>query len=178
MSKMNKMKEIRMEKLTLNVGAGTNQDLLKKSIALLKNLTGVEPVKTVTQKRIPGWGLRPGLPIGCKITLRGKSAEELLERLLRAKENKLKETSFDNDGNISFGIPEYIDIPGMEYDSNIGIIGFEVAVTLERPGYRVKKRKRRKAKVGKTHKIKHEEAITFFKEKYNIEIINEQVQSQ
>lgn len=65
---MNPMRNIRIEKVTLNIGAGKDQNKLDKARLLLKAITGIEPVKTVTQKRIPGWGLRPGLPIGCKIT--------------------------------------------------------------------------------------------------------------
>jgi len=67
---MNPMKVIRIEKITLNIGAGKDQNRLDKAKILLKHVTGIEPVKTVTKKRIPNWGLRPGLPIGCKITLR------------------------------------------------------------------------------------------------------------
>ena len=92
MIKMNSMREIRIEKLTLNVGAGTDQEVLKKGMKLLKNLTGIEPVKTVSNKRIPAWGVRPGLPVGCKLTLRGAVIIPLVKRLLVAKENKLPES--------------------------------------------------------------------------------------
>jgi len=83
---MNPMRNIRIEKITLNVGAGKEQTRLEKGVLLLKGLTGINPVKTFTNKRIPSWGLRPGLPIGCKLTLRKKKAEEILKRLLEAKE--------------------------------------------------------------------------------------------
>ena len=76
---MNSMKKIGIEKITFNIGAGTDQEKLKKGIMLLKNITGVEPVKTISEKRIPSWGVRPGLPVGCKVTLRGKKAEELVQ---------------------------------------------------------------------------------------------------
>ena len=69
---MDLMKAIKIEKVTLNVGAGKEQSKLEKGIVLLKNITGINPVKTFTNKRIPTWGLRPGLPIGCKLTLRKK----------------------------------------------------------------------------------------------------------
>ena len=141
---MNIMKKIRIAKLTLNIGAGNNQDVLKKGMTLLKTLTGVEPVKTTSDKRIPGWGVRPGLPIGCKLTLRGKEATELLKRLLRAKESKLKQSCFDENGNVSFGIHEYIDVPDLNYDTEIGIMGFQACVSLSRPGFRVKYRKRKR----------------------------------
>lgn len=170
---MNVMRKIRIEKLTLNIGAGVNQDTMKKGVKLLKNLTGIEPVKTVSNKRIPSWGVRPGLPIGCKLTLRGKKAEELLKRLLTAKENKLRTKCFDEKGSVSFGIHEYIDVPKLEYDTSIGIMGFQVAVTLERPGYRVKRRRNLRKKVGKKHLIRKEDAMSYFKEEFNITIEGE-----
>lgn len=167
---MNTMKNIRIEKITLNVGAGKDQSVLEKGLRLLKNITGIEPVKTVTKKRIPTWGLRPGLPIGCKLTLRGKKASEILDRLIKAKDGILTERQFDTTGNIAFGIHEYIDVPGLEYDPKIGIMGLEVCVTLERPGYRVKKRFNKKAKIGKKHIIKKEEAMEFMKTSFAIKI--------
>lgn len=165
---MNVMKKIRIEKLTLNVGAGNDQDKLKKGVKLLKNLTGIEPIKTITVKRIPTWGVRPGLPIGCKLTLRGKKAQEILKRLLAAKENRLKESCYDENGTISLGIREYIDVPNLEYDTSIGIIGFQASVTLSRPGFRIKKRKNRKTKIGKTHLITKKDAIDYFKKEFNV----------
>lgn len=164
------MKQIRIEKITLNIGAGTNQDTLKKGVVLLTNLTGLTPVKTISDKRIPTWGVRPGLPIGCMITIRGKKAEELIIRLLKAKENKLKKNNFDLKGNISFGIHEYIDVPDLNYDAKIGIMGFQVSITLSRPGFRVKHRKKLQRKVGASHCINQEESIEFFKEKFNIKL--------
>ncbi len=128
------------------------------------------PVKTITTKRIPTWGVRPGLPIGCKLTIRGKKAEEILKRLLVAKENRLKESCYDKNGTISFGIREYIDIPALEYDADIGIIGFQASVTLSRPGYRIKKRKNRKTKVGKIHLITKKNAIDYFKKEFNVNL--------
>jgi len=165
---MNLMKTIKVEKITLNMGTGKDQGVLEKGLKLLKTLTKVTPVKTITQKRIQEWGVRPGLAIGCKTTLRKTPAEELLVRLLEAKEKHLKKSQFDAFGNISFGIHEYIDIPGSEYDPDIGIMGLEVCITLQRPGFRIKKRKIQKRKIPKTHQITKEEAIEFMKNKYNV----------
>ena len=170
----NVMRAIRVEKLTLNIGAGKNPDVLKKGIKLLKNITGINPVQTFTQKRIPAWGLRPGLPIGCKITLRKKQAEELLKKLLDAKSKKLGKNFFDETGNISFGIHEYIDIPSVKYDPEIGIMGLQVCVTLERPGFRIKKRKLRKSSVLKRHRITKEDAMEFMQSKFNTQIGEEE----
>ncbi len=167
------MKQLRIEKLTLNIGAGKNQEILKKGVKLLKNITSGTPVTTKTQKRIPTWGLRPGLPIGCKITLRKGKALELLPRLLDAKANQLKEQNFDSNGNLSFGIHEYIDINGVKYDPEIGIIGLQVCVTLERPGFRIKRRKDKKSPA-KKHKITRDESISFFKETFKLKVGEEE----
>lgn len=164
------MRTIRIEKITLNIGAGKDQNKLEKGLKLLKSLTAAEPIKTVTQKRIPGWGVRPGLPIGCKVTLRKKNAIEVLKRLLDAKSFVLEESQFDDNGSIAFGIKEYIDIKDAKYDPEIGIMGLEVCVTLERPGFRIKRRKLFKGKVGKKHKITKEEAIEFMKNEFNVKI--------
>ena len=165
----NLMKQIRIEKITLNIGAGKNEDLLKRGLKLLEKLTPVKPVKTITSKRIPGWGLRPGLAIGAKATVR-KGAQDLLKRLLVAKSNTLTEKNFDLSGNFSFGIPEYIDIGGLEYDPDLKILGLEVAVTLSRPGFRLKRRKVRSARVGATHEISKQEAIDFAR-KLGVEVV-------
>ena len=165
---MNPMKEIKIEKLTLNIGAGRDDKVLKKAVKLLKNITGVDPVQTTTKKRLAAWGLRPGLPIGAKITLRGEQVYELASRLLMAKEKKIKPSWFDNHGNVSFGIHEYVDIPDVKYDTEIGILGLQVSLTLARPGFRVKKRKLHKASVGKKHLISKEEAIGFMTERFGV----------
>lgn len=164
------MRQIRIEKVTLNIGAGKDQDKLKKSIKLLQNLTGITPVKTITQKRIAGWGLRPGLPIGCKLTLRKDKAKTILTRLFQAKENKLSDSEVDNSGNISFGIHEYIDIPEAKYDPDIGIMGLQVSVTLERPGFRIKRRKIMKRKISKKHKISKGDAMVYLQKEFKIKL--------
>ena len=160
MNENNPLKGIRITKLTLNIGVGKSEDMLKKGIKLLKKLSPLTPVKTISKKRIPAWGLRPGLVIGCKVTVR-KDAKELLKRLLVAKENILLRKNFDNNGNFSFGVPEYIDIEGLEYDPDLKIMGLEAAVTLERPGYRVKHRRIKTTAVGKKQLVTKEDAITF-----------------
>lgn len=166
----NPMRQLRIEKITLNIGAGKDVQKLEKGVTLLKAITGIEPVKTVTQKRIPNWGLRPGLPIGCMLTLRKKPATELLKRLLHAKDFKLKPSQFDEGGNVSFGIPEYIDIPGVNYDPKIGIIGLQVCVTLERPGYRIKRRRLKAKKIPHRHIVTREEAIEFMQKNFKVSV--------
>ena len=163
---MNKMREIRIEKVNLNIGTGGPGDKLEKALKLLEKIAESKPVPTKTKLRIPTWGIRPGLVIGCKVTLRGKKAEELLARLLKALGNKVNRASFDNDGNFSFGIHEYLDIPNVSYEASIGIIGLEVAVTLMRPGFRIRRRAIMQKSIPKKHKITREDAIDFIKSKY------------
>lgn len=167
---MNQMRNIRIEKVTLNIGAGKDQTRLEKGIMLLKSITDATPIKTTTNKRIQEWGLRPGLPIGCKITLRKNKAIEILPRLLDAIDNRLNERQFDNNGNIAFGIHEYIEIPGIKYDPKIGIMGFEVCVTLERPGYRIKRRRLLARKIPIRHRISKQEAIDFVSQRFNTRV--------
>lgn len=175
MNKQNKMREIRIEKITLNMGVGQPGDKLDKAMKLLQTISDMKPIQTRTMKRIPTWGLRPKLAIGCKVTVRGKKAEELLSRLLKAIDNNLEISKFDEQGNFSFGIKEYIDIPSINYDVEIGIIGLEVAITLERPGYRVKRRKIKRGKIPNRHKISKEEAINFVKNKFSVKIVESEL---
>ncbi|MDP3765089.1 MAG: 50S ribosomal protein L5 [Nanoarchaeota archaeon] len=164
------MKNIRVEKITLNIGAGKDQTRLEKGLILLSTVANATPIKTITNKRIQEWGLRPGLPIGCKLTLRKEKAIKMLPRLLDAVENKLREKQFDNNGNVAFGIHEYIEIPGVKYDPKIGIMGFEVCITLERPGYRVKRRRLLARKIPSRHRISKQEAIDFMTKNFNTKV--------
>ncbi len=172
--KMNSMKNIRIEKVTLNIGAGKDQTRLEKGVVLLNSIANATPVKTITSKRIQEWGLRPGLPIGCKLTLRKEKAIKILPRLLDAIENTLNEKQFDNNGNIAFGIHEYIEIPGVKYDPKIGIMGLEVCVTLERPGFRIKRRRLLARKIPTRHRISKQEAIDFMSKQFNIKVGSEE----
>jgi large subunit ribosomal protein L5 len=164
------MRTISVEKVTLNIGVGEPGLNLDRAVKLLNNISGEKPTKTKAKKRIPTWKIRPGLEIGAKVTLRGNKAKELLKLLLKAKANKLSRKCFDNWGNFSFGITEYLDIPDIKYDAEIGIIGLEVMVTLQRPGFRVKRRSRRKSKISAKHKISKEEAVEFMKKEFRIEV--------
>lgn len=167
----NEMKDISIEKVTVNFGAGKDQDRLEKGVQLIEMVTGEQPVKTYSDKRIPAWGLRPGLPIGAMITLRGDKAQEVLKRFLVARDEKLPSSCADDHGNVSFGVPEYIDIPDVKYDPNIGVMGLQISVTLTRPGYRVAKRKLKTQKIGKDHKITKEEAQEFFTKSFGVEFV-------
>jgi len=152
----NKMRNIRIEKITLNIGSGTEAESAEKAVLLLQKISGAKVIKTITTKRIAAWKVRPGLPVGAMVTLRGKKAGEVLKALLHAVTFKIKKSSFTKNG-FSFGIKEYIEIPGIKYDPKIGIIGLEVAISLARPGFRVKRRKIMPAKIHHSHDISVEE---------------------
>ncbi len=173
---MNKMREIMIEKITLNVGVGAPGEKLEKATRLLSVISGSKAIQTKAKPgtRIPTWGVRPNLPLGSKVTIRGKKTEELLKRLFQALDNKLAIRKFDSFGNFSFGIKEYIDIPDVPYDQEIGIIGLEAAVTLGRPGFRIKRRSVMKKKVGKKHCISRDEAVKFVKDKFGVSIGDEE----
>src|SRR3990167_3711234 len=123
------MRDIRIEKITLNIGCGTKTPI-ETARTVLNNVSGGKVVITKTRKRST-FNVPKNKAIGCKITLR-KNTESFLKRLLEAKENRLRAGNFDSTGNFSFGIREYIDVPNMEYDPKIGVLGFDVCVTLER----------------------------------------------
>jgi len=162
-STANPMQSIRVQKLTLNIGTGKDQVALEKAQKLLNTITGVTSVRTITQARIAAWGLRPGLPIGVKVTLRKAKAKELIPRLLYAKDNKLAENNFDDNGNVSFGMKEYIDIKDARYDPDIGSMGLQCSITLDRAGSRIKSRKMLKRIIPKHHRVSKVDAIKFMK---------------
>jgi len=176
MTKENIMRKISVEKLTLNVGVGKDQAKLEKAEKLLKQITGIAPVRTKTDKRIAAWGLRPGLPIGCKLTLRGQQALNMIPRLLSALDMKLNEENFDDNGNVSFGIREYIDIKDAKYDPEIGIMGLQATITLKRPGFRIKHRKMLKKTLPMKHRIPKNESIEFMKQGFGVKLRSEEEQ--
>lgn len=162
----NPMRIPRIEKVVLNMGCGTKLSL-DVAKGLLERVTGRKTVITKSHTRST-FGVPKGKAIGVKVTIRN-GAEEFLKRLLEAREGKLPPSSFDATGNVNFGVREYIDVPGVEYDPKIGMIGFDVCVTLERPGYRVK-RKRIAHRVGKAHALTPQDAMEFMKSKFGVKI--------
>ena len=111
MKSENPMREIRIEKITLNIGCGSTKNP-KHAKELLERITGCKAVITRTHKRTT-FGMARNREIGAKVTVR-RGCEALLKRLLEATGNKLKASQFDECGNFSFGILEYIMIPGMK----------------------------------------------------------------
>ena len=94
----NKMRNIKIEKITLNIGSGIEAENAEKAALLLGKISGAKVVKTISTKRIAAWKIRPGLFVGAMVTLRGKKATELLKSLLHAVSFKVKKSSFTKNG--------------------------------------------------------------------------------
>lgn len=164
------MKRIEVHKVVINIGVGRSGEPIDKAKNALLELTNQQPAVRGAKNSVRDFGIHKGEPIGVIVTLRHEPAIEFLKRVVAAKNNVLKASSFDNYGNISVGIHEHIDIPGTKYNPEIGIFGMDVNIVLNRPGYRIAKKSRKSAKIGKMHRINREEAIEFFKQKYGVEV--------
>lgn len=171
MAEENTMKTIRLEKVVLNMGVGKSGDAIEVAKKALDSITNKKSCARDAKATQRDWGVRKGEPIGVAVTIRDDDAKQLLKRLLAAVGNKLKGRSFDNFGNVSFGIKEHIDIPGIKYDPQIGILGLEAAITLTRPGFSIRVRSRHKASVGAKHRISREEAQQFLTREFGVEIV-------
>lgn len=167
---MNPMEEVRIAKATINIGVGEGGERLIRAEKLLTKITDQKPVRTYSKVTNPEFGIRRGQPIACKVTLRGKKAANIIKMTLDGVGGKLKKSQFDEQGNVSFGIEEHIDIPGMRYDPDIGIFGMDVSITFEKAGYRIKRRKIQRKKIPSKHKIKKEGTMEFMEKKFQVEI--------
>ncbi|MEM0369828.1 MAG: 50S ribosomal protein L5 [Pyrobaculum sp.] len=164
------MKRIYIEKVVVNIGVGASGERLEKAAELLKELTGAEPSKRRAKRTIKDFGIRKGEPIGVSVTLRRDQAVSFLTKALQAVNNRIKKSSFDERGNVCFGIKEHILLPGVKYDPAVGIWGMDVCVRLAKPGLRVQLRRRRRGKVGKGQLVTKEEAIEFFQKVLGVQV--------
>lgn len=168
---MNSMKDIEIGKVVLNIGVGKGGKDLSNAEKVLRNIADQTPVRTYAEQTNQTLGIREGTPIGCLVTLRKDSAVKVLKELLSVKGDELKRSSFDGNGNFSFGIEEHIEIPEMEYDPDVGIFGLDVSVNLVRPGFRVKRRKRKPRPISSSHRISKEEAVEFVEQELGVEVV-------
>ena len=152
------------------MGLGKSGDAVEIAKKALQQISGKKVNERPAKKANRDWGIRKGESIGAAVTIRGNDAKELLKRLFEAKGNQVKGHSFDNTGNVSFGILEHIDIPGIKYDPKIGILGLNVTIRLTRPGFSITVRSKRKARVGKDHKITPDDAKAYLTKEFGISV--------
>ena len=164
------MKKISLDKVVLNMGVGKSGDAIEIAKKALDQISGKKSCSHNAKETQRDWGIRKGEPIGVSVTVRGEDAIALLKRLLESKGNTVKGKSFDNFGNYSFGINEHIDIPGVKYEPQIGILGLGIAITLTRPGYGIRKRSKHKASLGKSHIITSQEAKDYLVKEFGVTI--------
>lgn len=172
----NPMLKPRIAKVTVNIGVGQSGERLQKAYRLLEQLvellTGESQKPSVrrAKRTIRDFGIRKGEPIAVMVTLRGERAIKFLKSVLAAVGGRLRASQIDEHGNISFGIEEHILIPGVKYDPEIGIFGMDIAVTIERPGFRVARRRRARSRIPRRHRVTKEETMVLLHELFGVTI--------
>jgi large subunit ribosomal protein L5 len=125
----------RLEKIVINVGLGEapkNPKLLDSVVAELGLITGQKAVVTRARKSISNFGLREGMPIGAKVTLRGERMYEFLDRLINVAIPRIRDfrgvpsRSFDGRGNYTLGVKEQLIFPEIEYDKVSEVHGMDI----------------------------------------------------
>jgi len=154
------------------LSAGATGTDLEKAAKLLELISGkkAQIIKSGPKRRIPAFNVKPNMPLGTSVTIRGKSANEILKKTLGGISNTLDDDQVAKNG-FSFGIKEYIEMPGMEYQREIGIRGFNVTVVFERAGARVKKKKIKRGKCPIRQQVQKEEIIKFMEENFQTKFL-------
>ncbi|KAL4858901.1 60S ribosomal protein L11 [Chlorella vulgaris] len=142
-----------------------------RDIRVSKLLTGQQPVFGKARYTVRQWSIRRNEKISANVTVRGEKAMQLLEAGLKVKEYELVRRNFSDSGNFGFGISEHIDL-GIKYDPSTGIYGMDFYVVLERPGYRVARRRKQLSKVGVQHRVTKEDAMKWFQAKFEGVVLN------
>ncbi|HEY3362341.1 MAG TPA: 50S ribosomal protein L5 [Methanosarcina sp.] len=160
-----------VEKVIVHMGVGESGQHLVNAEEILRTITGQEVVRCFAKRTLPAFSIKKSEPIGCKVTLRGQNAQKFLETALGIVDKTLVRSQFDSLGNVSFGIEEHTDFPGMRYDPNIGVFGMDITVVIKRPGERICKRRIATRKIPINHKVTVEDAVSFLNESYGVEVI-------
>jgi len=129
------MQAPKLEKIVINMGVGdatTNSKLLEGAVADLTKITGQKPVVTKAKKSIAGFKVREGQAIGCKVTLRGDSMYNFMDKLIAISLPRVRDfrgvsaKAFDGRGNYTMGIKEQLIFSEIEYDEVIKVRGMDI----------------------------------------------------
>ncbi|HME52044.1 MAG TPA: 50S ribosomal protein L5 [Candidatus Lokiarchaeia archaeon] len=161
----------RLDKIVVNLAVGQSGETLQKAAQVVEEMTQQKPSLVGAHRSIKEFNIRQGEKIAARVTLRGEPAVNFLKKALVEHDFKILRKSFDNYGNVSWGVKEHINIPGLKYDPSIGIFGFEISVKIIRAGQRVRVRKARKAKLPKKQYVTKQEAMLFLEEQFKAEIV-------
>jgi large subunit ribosomal protein L5 len=134
----NVMQVPRITKITINMGVGeavADKKVMDAAVADLTKITGQKPLVTKSRKAIASFKIRQGLPIGAKVTLRGKRMYEFLDRLISIAMPRIRDfrgvsaRAFDGRGNYSLGVKEQIIFPEIQYDQVDQVRGMDITIT-------------------------------------------------
>ncbi|MGI0100111.1 MAG: 50S ribosomal protein L5 [Candidatus Micrarchaeaceae archaeon] len=174
MEKSNPMQRIRINKVVINIGTGSDEQMQGNAKRLIETITGRKPANEISRTRNPSFKIAKGQKIGAFVTVRGDDAKKLLARLFEAVNNRVSYNSVTSN-SISFGIPEYIDISGVKYDPKVGMLGMNVNVSFGRSGLRVALKKIGRGRVHKAHRIiTKEEILDYVKGEFGVSTAEEQ----
>ena len=127
----------RLEKIVVNMGVGdavSNSKVLDDAVAELQAITGQKPVITKAKKSIASFKLREGMPIGCKVTLRGERMYEFLDKLIsislpRVRDfHGINDNAFDGRGNYTLGVKEQLIFPEINFDNIKKMRGMDIVI--------------------------------------------------
>ena len=127
----------RLEKIVVNMGIGdavSNSKVLDDAVAEMQAITGQKPVVTKAKKSIASFKLREGMPIGCKVTLRGERMYEFLDKLIsislpRVRDfHGINENAFDGRGNYTLGVKEQLIFPEINFDNIKKLRGMDIVI--------------------------------------------------
>jgi large subunit ribosomal protein L5 len=131
----NRMQVPKLDKIVVNMGIGEakeNAKILEAAMSDMELITGQKPIKTISKKSIANFKIREGMPIGCKVTLRGEKMYEFLDRLVNLALPRVRDfrgvnpNSFDGRGNYALGIKEQLIFPEVEFDKIDKVRGMDV----------------------------------------------------
>lgn len=133
----NPMEIPQLEKIVINIGVGeatTNAKAVDAAVSDLAAITGQQPIICKAKKSLAAWKIREGMPLGCKVTLRGDRMYEFLDRLINVALPRVRDfrgisdKSFDGRGNYAFGVKEQLIFPEIDYEKIDKIRGMDIIV--------------------------------------------------